>query len=94
MSLIPDDNGEGLAKSYEFVQDLFNRRKSKKGGCNNIRIVELKGGRVIEPTAFEPDARTHRGEYYYNAITNALYRKIVTKREPGIIAAHWVKISD
>jgi hypothetical protein len=56
--------------------------------------VELKGGRVIEPTAFEPDARTYRGEYYYNAVSNALYRKIITKKEPGIIAAHWVKISD
>jgi len=41
MSLFPDDDGEGLAKSYEFVQDLFNRRKSIKGGNNNIRIVEL-----------------------------------------------------
>jgi len=94
MSLFPDDDGEGLAKSYEFVQDLFNRRKSIKGGNNNIRIVELKGGRVIEPTAFEPDARTYRGEYYYNAVSNALYRKIMTKKEHGIIAAHWVKISD
>ncbi len=44
---------------------------------------------AIEPTAFEPDPRTHRDDYYYNAITNVLYKKVITRQEPGIIVAHW-----
>lgn len=93
MGIAPED-ATSLSKTNEFLEDLLSRRGIKKGGFNNIRFVELEGGRVIEPTAFEPDPRTYRGEYYYNAITNALYRKIVTRREPGIVVAHWQKISD
>ena len=57
-------------------------------------IVELVGGEVIEPTAFEPDASTHRNDFYYSTVTNALYRKVVTRNEPGIIVAHWQKVSN
>lgn len=93
MGITPED-ATSLSKTNEFLEDLLSRRGIKKGGFNNIRFVELEGGRIIEPTAFEPDPRTHRGEYYYNAITNVLYRKIITRKEPGIIVAHWQKISD
>lgn len=93
MGIKPDDDTT-LAKSTAFLQDLLDRRGVRKGGFNNIRFVELDGGRIIEPTAFEPDPRTYRGEYYYNAIENTLYRKIVTRKEPGIVVAHWKKISD
>jgi hypothetical protein len=58
------------------------------------RFMELIGAEIVEPTAFEPDPATHRGEYYYNAITNTLYRKIVDREEPGIIVAHWQQISE
>lgn len=56
-------------------------------------MVELFGGEVIEPTAFEPDAATHRSDFYYNAVTNVLYRRVITRQEPGIIVAHWQKAS-
>jgi len=83
-----------LEKSIEFLTDLFSRRSTKRNGHNNIRFVELEGGRIIEPTAFEPDPNTYRGEYYYNANTNTLYRKIITRKEPGLVVAYWHKISD
>lgn len=94
MGLKPNDNGTTLAETYSFLDDLFSRRGRKYGGFNNIRTVELDGGRIIEPTAFEPDASTYRNDYYYNAVTNTLYKKIITRSEPGIIVAHWQKISD
>jgi len=94
MGVKPDNGGTTLPKLIDFLDDLIARRGLRKGGFNNIRFVELDGGRIIEPTAFEPDPNTYRGEYYYNAVTNTLYRKIVTRREPGIVVAHWQKISD
>lgn len=48
----------------------------------------------MEPTAFEPDAATHRNDYYYNAVTNILYKKIITRKYRGTIAAYWQKISN
>lgn len=83
-----------LTTMNTFIEDLLSRRGLKYGGFNNIRVVELDGGRIIEPTAFEPDPSTYRGEYYYNAVTNTLYRKIVIRKEPGITVAHWKKVSD
>ena len=78
----------------EFIQDVIARRGIKRIGEQTIRIVEFVGGEVIEPTAFEPDASTHRNNFYYSTITNALYRKIITRNEPGIIVAHWQKVSN
>ncbi len=78
-----------------FLEDLFARRKPKKGGHQNIRNIELIGGKVIEPTAFEPDPVTHRGEYYYNSINNILYRKVVTATSnASVVSAYWQKISE
>ena len=94
MSNIPADGGEYLNKSKAFIGDLLNRRNVGYKGHTNIRSVELLGGRIIEPTAFEPDPSTYRGEYYYNAVTNALYRRIITRRSNGITFAHWRKCSD
>lgn len=94
MSQIPLDGGQSSNATREFLTVLFNKRNTKRLGHENIRNVELVGGTIIEPTAFEPDARTHRNEYYYNATNNILYRKIVTRNEPGIIHAYWKKISE
>lgn len=58
-------------------------------------FLELNGARIIEVTAFEPDAMTYRGEYYYNAILNRLYRRIITKSNgKKIQKAHWVSCSE
>lgn len=94
MGIRPDDGGAALPRINAFLEDLLARRGLRSSGFNNIRLVELNGGRIVEPTAFEPDPSTYRGEFYYNAINNVLYRKIVTRREPGIVVAYWQKISD
>lgn len=94
MDNIPEDGGVGLSKTYAFLSDLIARRGAKKKGHTNIRAVELLGGKVIEPTAFEPDASTFRGEYYYNATTNTLYRKKVTVANSDTKVCIWLKVSD
>ena len=78
----------------EFLQDLIARRGLKSTGEFSARFLELDGATIIEPTAFEPDASTSRSEYYYNAITNTLYRRVVVRQEPGVVVAHWQKTSN
>ena len=62
----------------EFLADILNRRRlnSDRGDC--AWFLEKHGAHIVEPTAFEPDPNTHRSDYYYNAIENALYRKAKT----------------
>lgn len=77
-----------------FLEELFDKRGSKSLGYDEIRYIELVGGTVIEPMAYEPDATTHRESHYYNAKTNTLYRKIVSKRIGGlVVSAYWQKVS-
>jgi hypothetical protein len=77
----------------DFLIDLAQRRGNKTIGHEATRFVELDGGVIVEPTAFEPDPATHHDSHYYNAITNVLYKKVVTRKEPGIVVAHWQKVS-
>lgn len=77
------------ANQLAFLTDLTTRRGRPTPGYNPVWFIELHGGTIIEPTAFEPDPATHRSDYYYNAGTNVLYKKIVSRREPGIVVAHW-----
>lgn len=77
----------------EFLEDLYNRRLNNDIGGVGVRSVELYGGHVIEPTAFEPDPVTSRDEYYYNANTNALYKRIVVRKEFAVLAAYWQRVS-
>ena len=83
-----------LAVTREFLSDLKQKRLPKSVGFNNIRMVERLGGCVLEPTAFPPDPNTYRHEYYYNAITNTLYRKVISTDANGYMAAHWKKASN
>lgn len=76
-----------------FLEELFGRRGRREGGFNPAWFLELTGGELVIPTAFEPDASTFRGNYYYHAVTNVLYRKVITRQQPGIIVAHWVRVS-
>jgi hypothetical protein len=94
MSNIPTDGGEGLAKSNAFISDLLARRGKKYKGHHNVRNIELLGGRIVEPTAFEPDPTTHRGEYYYNATINVLFRRVTVANSDGVKFAHWVRCSN
>lgn len=78
-----------MGTTREFLEDLFSRRDTSKLGDNGFLYLQLVGGKIIEPTAFEPDANTHRSQYYYNAVTNTLYRKITVN---GV--SHWQGISE
>jgi hypothetical protein len=78
----------------EFLYDLIRRRGNSTIGGDTARFVELDGGTIIEPTAFEPDASTCRESHYYNVMTNVLYKKVVTRKEPGIVVAYWQKVSN
>ncbi len=75
-----------------FLTDLFDRRGEPGGGFENARFLELHGATIIEPTAFEPDPVTHHHEYYYNAITNRLYRRVIS-RDGAVKTAHWQGVS-
>ena len=77
----------------DFITDLFSRRLNDEIGGLGVRTVELYGGMVIEPTAFEPDPTTFRGEYYYNATSNALFKKIVVRKEFTVLSAYWQRVS-
>ena len=76
-----------------FMSMISQRRGLLNTGYTSARMLELSGAEIIEPTAFEPDATTHRSKYYYNAVTNILYMKVVSRKQPGIIVAHWQKVS-
>ncbi len=83
-----------MSTRQDFLDDLSQRRGVPGVGHDSIWFLERTGATIIEPTAFEPDAATYRSDYYYNAVTNTLYRRVVTRREPGIVVAHWQKASD
>lgn len=86
---------QSAIRSDDLSLTIFERRKPVSVGGNPFNWVELFGGRYLEPTAFEPDAATYRGNYYYNAITNRLYQKVITVHRPeqGVTRAHWKAIS-
>lgn len=76
------------------LNEIFEKRGVASIGDIGLNFVELYGGSIIEPTAFEPDPITHRQEYYYNAINNILYRKVVSKRDGNsVLQAYWQKVS-
>lgn len=84
-----------LASSRATIADVLSRRGPATVGGNPLNFLELYGAAMVEVTAFEPDPRTFRGEYYYNAVTDRLYRRIVTaRRADGVIKAQWVPASD
>lgn len=85
---------EDIISMNDFLAELYNRRLNDDIGDIPTRTVERYGGTIIEPTAFEPDPVTSRDEYYYNAITNALYKRIVVRKEYAILSAYWQKVSE
>lgn len=80
-------------KQQAFFADLSKRISVQGIRHQAARLIELDGGKVIEPTAFEPDAATYRDTHYYNAKTNSLYVKVITRKEPGVVVAHWQRVS-
>lgn len=83
-----------VSQQQIWLQDFSERLGVRGVGQDSARFLELSGAVIIEPTAFEPDPATHRESHYYNALTNTLYRKVITREEPGIVVAHWQKVSN
>ena len=97
-------------KAFATINDVLDRRKRQSYGNtaptqSNYKPkhipgpahwLELNGATIIEPTKFEPDPDTYRGDYYYNTTTNRLYKKITSRKDKktGITVAHWRGISD
>lgn len=81
-----------MSTQSDFLDELAEKRGRPGPGYNTSWFLELFGATIIEPTAFEPDPSTHRHDYYYNAQTNTLYRKVISRNNP--IVAHWQKASD
>ena len=86
--------GRAIKAQQVWFQELSNRRGISNITPDPVRSLELHGAVVVEPTAFEPDAATYRHSHYYNAITNTLYRRVVTRSEPGVVVAYWKKVSN
>jgi len=82
-----------MSVQTDFLTDLFARRGTPSPGHDPVWFLECFGATIIEPTAFEPDPSTHRDDFYYNAVTNALYKKVISRKEYGIVAV-WQKVSD
>jgi hypothetical protein len=77
----------------EFFQELSQKIGRREIGHTTAWFLELEGAEILIPTAFEPDPNTHRNDYYYNANTNALYKKVTVRDEQGIKLAYWQKAS-
>lgn len=73
----------------DFIEDLMARRGKVAIPSNTVWMLEQNGAQVIIPTAFEPDPTTHRSEYYYNAITDCLYKKVTLNQR-----SVWKKVSE
>lgn len=80
----------------DILDEILQRRRPLGIGGLPHRWQELAGGTIVEMTAFEPDPRTYRNEYYYNVKLNRLFRRIFTTYRPeiGIIRAHWKPVSE
>lgn len=76
-----------------FIEDVIERRLKPSVGGNTTTFVELLGGSMVPTLAFEPDATTHRGEFYYNTSRNILYKKVIVEKRPYLIA-HWAIASN
>lgn len=78
------------------LTDLAERLGRRAVGGNPHQFLEFfAGAKLVTLTAFEPDPATHRDDYYYNTITNRLYKKVVTAvLDNGVIRAHWQAVSN
>ena len=79
------------------LTDMQERRGPTVFGHTDITLgVELHGGQQVPALSTTPDPTTFRGEYYYHATLNVLYKKVVTQSKPeiGLIVAHWQPISN
>ncbi len=82
---------DGITDSTTLEILIAKRNASQIGGT---RTTLLQGIESIVVTAFEPDAVTFRGEYYYNAVSNLLFRKIIRHNTNGLRLAFWQQISE
>ena len=83
-----------LTDMRAFLEDLTDRRGGITIGGNPISMItELHGGEMVELTAFEPDPATYRQPFYYNTVTNCLYKRVLTEKSAKGNIAHWQRVS-
>lgn len=72
---------------------LFPDNYSRGDGHNPHWFVELMGGKEVIVQNWEPDAQTFRGEYYYNARLDRLYKKIPAV-DRQLVVYYWKPVSE
>ncbi len=88
--------GSNLDEMTDGITTIFQKKGRITTGHNSSLLsIESNGGSMVPFSAYEPDAGTFRGDYYYNTTLNMLFKKIVTSRNPkyGKLVAHWKRIS-
>lgn len=88
------DNSPPVGDSLSVASQYYSSR-TEQSAVLPLNTIELVGGEVVEATVYEPDAATYRGEYYYNARSNILFKRKWIKRDPhgGAMLATWQPIS-
>jgi hypothetical protein len=61
-----------------FEEIMANRPRSGNAHGLSHNFITLFGGQPTQIMFYEPDAISFHGNYYYNARTNQLFRKIAT----------------
>lgn len=62
--------------SLDYLNTINKELTRKSSNSRTHNFVSTKGGEIVHMTAFEPDPKTFRGDYYYNCLTNKLYKKL------------------
>jgi len=67
-----------LATQSDFLNDVLSRRDSDRDNrdFNNIWFDERGGDKIVDCMSYEPDAYSHRCDYYYNTKSNRLFKKL------------------
>ncbi len=81
-----------LESIWATLTDIDSKRSPKSISGQPHTFLELTGARMVETTPFEPDPRTYRDDYYYNTVTNRLYRRITTSRTRDDADVHWAQL--
>lgn len=90
------NTGSNLNEMTEGITNVFQRKGRITAGHNSSLLsIESHGGSMVPFSAYEPDACTFRGDYYYNTTLNMLFKRTVTSKKPkyGQLVAHWKRVS-
>lgn len=87
-------NGDEIdgTEGFSVLPEIYERGS----GWNTHWFNELFGANAVAIYTYAPNPATFRGEYYYNSMTNMLYKKIKLDWRPleGIKIAKWKAIGN